>query len=178
MDDRFVTISIRCPRCLAWSMDDANFCHQCGQNLRPWPESSLLARTKELLAESKEILGRLAENARERLRLDIETIIPACRLDLNVECSHCFRWRDHRKMEQTRSGRFLCFDNVDCANAHEEWLMRQMLIKKGCPVAEAEKWIETPLLVFGGLTPQQMIRDDREEEVKALLAEMESGFAF
>lgn len=33
-----VTISIRCNRCLTWSGDDTNFCHKCGEQLRPLPE--------------------------------------------------------------------------------------------------------------------------------------------
>jgi hypothetical protein len=53
-----------------------------------------------------------------------------------------------------------------------------MLVEKGCSAIDVEKWIETPLQVFDGLTPRQMIQDDREEEVKILLAEMKSGFAF
>jgi hypothetical protein len=52
-----------------------------------------------------------------------------------------------------------------------------MLVEKGCSATDAEKWIETPLQAFDGLTPRQIIQDDREEEIKILLSEMESGFA-
>lgn len=174
MNEDFVTISIQCQRCLTWSLDDANFCHRCGANLLPQSEALLFAKTRKLIAESKSIIDRLVENESERLRL--ETLVPIRHTE--VECAHCFRWRNRRRMRQTKSGRFLCFDNVECGFAHEEWLMLRMLVEKGCSATDAEKWIEIPLQVFDGLTPRQMIQDDREEEIKTLLSKMESGFAF
>lgn len=29
-----VSMSIRCSRCLTWSVEDADFCHKCGKYLR------------------------------------------------------------------------------------------------------------------------------------------------
>jgi hypothetical protein len=65
-DKHFAIISIKCPRCLVWSMNDASFCHRCGKGLRPSSEESLFNRIKELLDESGDILEKLFANERAR----------------------------------------------------------------------------------------------------------------
>jgi len=69
-EERFVTMSIRCPRCLTWSLDDANFCHICGYNVRPWPEDILFSRIGQLLDESAKIIKKLSENERKLALLE------------------------------------------------------------------------------------------------------------
>lgn len=66
MTDLSVTMSIRCPKCLEWSVDNAYFCHRCSQNLRPQPEEALFCRSREILAELGKIIETLAEHERER----------------------------------------------------------------------------------------------------------------
>lgn len=170
MDSGFVAISIRCPRCLAWSVDDADFCHLCGQYLRPMPEEALFRRSKALLSESSDIIGRLARNMAEK-----DPGVPA---RMEVRCAHCQRWRDHRRMKSIGDSGWLCFDHVDCQEGHDESLAVEALVARGFGRREAEEWMARPLLAFDGLSPRRMIADGRSGAVMALIAEADSGLVF
>ena len=60
MRNDFVTISIWCSHCLSWSLEDADFCHRCGRNLRLDQTEDLRRSTRDLLEEVK----RLADESR------------------------------------------------------------------------------------------------------------------
>jgi len=151
-------------------VEDAEFCHICGLGIRPWPEAALFRRSREILAESGKIIERLAENLSKS---DVEAVV---RLD--VRCTHCRKWRDYRKMKRVKGDRWVCFDHVDCGIEYEARNIVDALAGMGFDRNMVEDWMDMPIRVFDGLTPRQMLNDGREDAVRTLIAETQSGFAF
>jgi len=168
MDD-FLAISIRCPRCLIWSMDDASFCHNCGKGLRPRSEEFLFNRNQELLAKTTMSLERIKENMCSLIALENEGIE-------QVSCKACKRLRDRRKMKKAGSFWF-CHDHVECRDVFIENLIFARLRSFGLSLCEARSWLTEPNKALDNQIPLELIKEGYERNVLALLDEMEAGFA-
>jgi hypothetical protein len=152
MNEDFVTISIRCPRCLGWSVDDGDFCHMCGIRLRPQTTSI------------KDVTNFIV-----KVKSDFPGIV------LKAVCTHCGSWRDYRRMKLTPSGKYLCFDNVDCGVAAIRRNVIERLMILGMPNKDVEEWMKTPILSFDNRTPDQMIVEGDEDELEQRLVHLASG---
>lgn len=148
MNEDFVTMSIRCPRCLGWSVDDGDFCHLCGIKLRPQ-----VASVKNVVPE-KDFIA-LAKSDK-------------------VVCVHCGSWRDYRRMKRTPLGKHLCFDHVDCGISAMRRNIGERLMFLGMSNKDVEEWMKTPISSLDDRSPDRIIAEGDEDELESYIVNLAS----